>query len=63
MDDDFRQPTSDEDELEAHIAEFQDWFMQRQREHGMEGGPLISIEHAILRSYITWLRNHADQDL
>lgn len=44
----------DVEQLNAHIAEFEKWFVEQQRAHGMEGGQLVSVEHAILRSYIIW---------
>lgn len=47
---------SNPEELQEHIAEFERWFVDRQKKHGMEGGGLISVEHAILRSYVMWLR-------
>lgn len=48
------------DEVDAHVAAFERWFLNRQKEAGLEAGPLISVEHAIVRSYISWLRDHAD---
>lgn len=59
MRDVFSQLPSDREGLDAHVAEFERWFVAQQRAHGMEGAPLIQVEHAILRSYITWLRSHA----
>lgn len=50
------------EELDEHVAEFEVWFRKQQEAHGMEGAPLISVEHAILRSYITWLRDDYAQD-
>jgi hypothetical protein len=50
------------DELDAHVALFEAWFRKQQEAHGMENTSLISVEHAILRSYITWLRNDYAQN-
>lgn len=46
----------------AHVAEFERWFADQQRASGVGATSLISLEHAILRSYITWLRTakHVD---
>lgn len=47
---------SDKDAIGEHVSQFERWFILLQQDHGLEGDPLTSIEHAILRSYITWLR-------
>ena len=49
---------SERDEYAPYLARFEQWFTQVQRAHGMEGGPLVSVEHSVLRAYITWLRDH-----
>ncbi len=48
--------------MDEHIRQFEEWFSARQREAGLDGTQLISVEHAILRSYITWLRIQDAQD-
>jgi hypothetical protein len=48
---------SDRAGLDEHIAQFEHWFRIQQRQSGMEGSGLISVEHAILRSYIVWLKS------
>ncbi len=53
---------SDRASLDDHIVAFEKWFMDQQRAHGIEATPLVSVEHAILRSYITWLRTTHAQD-
>lgn len=57
MVDAFSQLPSNRAELDTHVVEFESWFRVQQEAHGMEPGALTSIEHAILRSYITWLRD------
>jgi hypothetical protein len=49
-------PPSEPTWLDRHVAEFEQWFVAQQKAHGMEGTRLIQVEHAILRSYITWQR-------
>ena len=48
--------------LDHHVSEFEQWFIAQQRAHGMEGTPLIQVEHAILRAYITWLKRRTYAD-
>lgn len=61
MDDGFstRLPSTPEG-VDAHLTEFEQWFTERQRRHNLEGGRLIVIEQAILRSYLVWQRECAE---
>lgn len=53
-------PPIDKQELDAHVARFELWFMERQRAHGLDGAPLTNGEHAIIRSYVVWLHEVGD---
>lgn len=39
----------------GEIAKFETWFVESQRGKGFEGQGLMSIEHAILRSYMYYV--------
>jgi hypothetical protein len=54
-------PSSPE-ELDEHVRQFEAWFIERQRAHNLEAAGLMNIEHAIIRSYIVWLRGGTDAD-
>ena len=47
--------TSDREATDRYVALFEQWFTEKQKAAGMEGAPLISVEHAIVRSFISWL--------
>jgi hypothetical protein len=50
-------PIAELDQLFAgEVRKFEEWFLRGQRERGaLEPQPLISAEHAILRSYMYYL--------
>ena len=49
---------SEREEYGEHLGEFEKWLAEVQRAHGFGGDPLTSLEHNILRAYISWLRDH-----
>jgi hypothetical protein len=50
---------SNPEELDEHLADFEAHFKALQHKHGFECDALLSVEKAIIASYIAWLRDGA----
>lgn len=49
-------PSSKPEDIQEHMNRFEEWFVQTQKSHGMDGAPLMNVERAIVLAHIAFLR-------